>query len=294
MNTLNKKRILFIINPISGTGRKKIIEKLAPRVLGDSFSIDFVYTNAPKHAIELSRKNASSYDVIVAVGGDGTINEVATGLINSDCAMGIIPRGSGNGLARFLKIPLTIRGSLKVLKSGIFDSIDTASINDKYFVNIAGFGFDAKVGHKFAEVKRRGALPYIRIILKEFIKFKGHHFEISLDGVHIKQNAFLVSVANSDQWGLNAKIAPHAKINDGILNISVVKKFPVGVSLPLAMRLFNGSIHKSRYIDTYAAKEIILINKEGFYAHIDGEPIHFDTDVTIKILPKSLKIIFPS
>lgn len=286
-------KILFIINPISGTGKKKIIERLAPEILGDDFDISFAYTQYPKHAIEISKENSNGYDIITAVGGDGTINEVATGLIGNNCTMAVIPRGSGNGFARFLEIPLTIKGALEVIKGKHCICIDTASINDEYFVNITGIGFDAEIGHKFANYGKRGAISYLKLILQEFKNYKGQNYKLIIDGREIEKEAFLISIANSSQWGLNAHIAPKAVINDGKLDISIVHKFPLQQAIPLSIRLFNKTIHKSLFVESKSAKEIIIKNKSELTAHIDGEPVKYTDDICIKIIPSSLQVIIP-
>lgn len=287
------QRVLFIINPISGTGKKKVIEKLAPQILGSGFSVDFSYTQNQGDGIIISKQNVNNYDIIVAVGGDGTINEVAKGLIGHDCTLAIIPQGSGNGFARFLKIPLSIKDSLALIKTGKKLLIDTATINSHAFVNIMGVGFDAEVGRRFANYGKRGALPYIKIVLKEFNKYKSKNYDLLIDDTPVKTDAFLLSVANSSQWGLNAHIAPQASINDGMLDISILSKFPLSDSIPLSVRLFNKTIDKSKYIKTYTGKEIILKNNEPLTAHIDGDPIEFNSDIHIKVNPDSLHVIVP-
>ncbi|MBK8805879.1 MAG: diacylglycerol kinase family lipid kinase [Bacteroidales bacterium] len=287
------KKILFIINPISGTGKKKIVEKLAPVVLGSDFSIEFLYTSAAGHARTISKENASRFDIITAVGGDGTINEVADALIYSNCKLALIPCGSGNGFARFLRIPLSVKRALEIIKIGNSMVIDTATMNNFKFVNICGVGFDAEIGHLFAHFGKRGPLSYLKIILDEFSKYKSKRYNICIDGKQLHKDAFLISIANSSQWGLDAHIAPHAKINDGLLNVSILKNFPLFKTLPLSLRLFNKTIDRSPYVETFAAKNITIENNTLLYAHVDGEPITLHSDIHISIVPLSLSVIVP-
>ena len=289
-----KKRILFIINPKAGTKNKAIAEKAIRNYIDyDKFEPDFCYTDYQGHARELSLKEINSYDIIAAVGGDGTVNEIASALSKTDKMLAIIPLGSGNGLARFLKIPQNIKKAVSTINQSNSKKIDTIEINNKFCVNVSGIGFDAHIGNKFQSSDKRGLIKYTKLVIKEFFGYKPENYKLNIDGTEIERNAFLISFANSTQFGNNAHIAPKAEIDDGIIDVTVINKFPKYHSLNLAYRLFAKTLHNSKYIDIYKAKEIKLENNKNIIAHIDGEPVEFNGDVYFKINDKSLQVICP-
>jgi diacylglycerol kinase (ATP) len=244
--------------------------------------------------MELSIKAAKNgYDIIVGVGGDGTINEVARGIINTTCLLGIIPCGSGNGFANNLKIPKNPIDALKLINASNYSTIDTVNINDKFFLGIAGIGFDAHIAKKFIDLKRRGLWSYAKIVLKEFFKYKSNNFELIIDGNKINKEAFVISFAKSSQYGNDFKIAPLAKVDDGYLQIAILKYPPLYAILNVILKLKNGYIYKSKYYETIKCKSVIVKHK-NILAHLDGEPFHFENEMHLKIYPKSLKIIMPN
>jgi len=290
------KRILFVINPISGVGRQKIVESLADKILDKNKSVyDFVYTKYRRHAEEIARKNSSKYDIIVAVGGDGTINEIASGLVGSQCKIAIIPTGSGNGLARCLGIPMNIKKAIALIEHGKTNEIDTLFCNEIFFVNVGGVGFDAEVGHLFENAKNRGFFSYLKITILELLNFQPQKFEFEFDGQLKQTEALLISFANSNQWGNNVKIAPNAKVNDGLVDVCVLRKFPLIIAPIIGIRLLLGTITKSKYFDSFSAKQI-TISKQDIVVkfHLDGEPLIADGNtLKINVLPKSLSVIVP-
>ncbi len=291
-----KLKILFIINPISGVGRSKKVERDVETLLDtEVYEHKFVYTKYKGHAAEISKEIADRFDVVVAVGGDGSVNEVAQGIVDSRTAMAIIPSGSGNGFARYLNIPRDIPDAIKVINEANIKSVDAIRINDNFFVNIAGVGFDARIAHQFANSKRRGFLPYLKLILNDVASFSSEKFTFIIDGKRIEREIFITVFANSSQWGYGAEISPDSKIDDGLLNVCIFNKFPI-IEVPiLTGKLFDKTILNSKYCESYTAKEIIIISeKEEISAHIDGEPIIFPNNVNIKILPLSLKVIVPT
>lgn len=288
-----RNKILFIINPISGQGRQLSFPDKAIKYLDNKiFKYEFVFTEKAKEAIEISRNASENFDIIIAVGGDGTVNEVSQGLVGKSSLMGIIPVGSGNGLARHLKIPLAIPSAIKVLNKQKVISIDRIQINDQTFVNIAGIGFDAHVGNKFAEFGERGIMPYFYLALKEYSKYKPGHYKLFIDGKEYIRDAFSISFANSTQFGNNAHIAPNAKINDGLIDVSIVKSFPHTELPNIGIRLFNKSIDRSKYVEIIKARHIIVCSYQKILAHIDGEPLSISGDIELKILPESLKVVY--
>jgi len=288
------KKICFIINPISGVGRQKVIEKLIDQHLDRTkFGYEIAYTNAPKHATILAKAAAEKKaDIVVAVGGDGSVNETAKGLIGSDSAMAIIPTGSGNGLARYLNIPLNLKKAMDVINNGHTKKIDTITMNDHTFANVAGVGFDAHIGWEFAKFGKRGFSSYIKVIMREFPKYKPQDFELTIDGKVLHKKVFLISFANGSQWGNNAHIAPTADVSDGIMDIAIVKDINFLNGLAIGYRLFKKTLHQSVHLETIKTKEVI-VNQKATIAHIDGEPLEVGNTLHIKVNPLSLNVIVP-
>ncbi len=290
---MKKKQVLFIVNPISGTGKQHDFPEVLDLVLDKTrFQSTIVYTEFRGHATILSRKAAETYQIVVAVGGDGTVNEVAKGLINSQCIMGIIPVGSGNGLARHLKIPMRVKQAIEIINEEKTQFIDTASINGEYFVNVAGIGFDAHIAHKFAAATKRGPIPYVKLATQEFQRYKPSNYQVFIEGKAYHQKAFLISFANSAQFGNNAYISPHAIINDGLLDICLMSEFPKVEAGQLAIKLFNKRLDKSKYMKIVRGIQVNIIADENIKGHIDGEPINLPNAIDVQILPKSLHVIY--
>ena len=296
MNIRNslKKKICFIINPISGIGRQKVIEKLIDEELDRSlFDYEIAYTKAAKHATELSSNAAkNNADVVVAVGGDGSVNETAKGLIHTNTAMAIIPTGSGNGLARHLQIPLDLKKAMHAINSGKIIQIDSIKMNEEVFVNVAGVGFDAHIGWEFARFGKRGFSSYLKVIMREFPKYKAQDFELVIDGKSISKNAYLISFANGSQWGNNAFIAPSADISDGVMDIAILKDFRFMSGIGIAYRLFRRTLESSSYHEVIKAKEV-TIKQKATIAHIDGEPIEAGKELKIIVDHLSLRVLVP-
>lgn len=289
-----KKKICFIVNPISGIGRQKVIEKLIDEELDRTlFDYEIAYTKAAKHAIELAKDAASrNIDIVVAVGGDGSVNETAKGLVNTNTAMAVIPTGSGNGLARHLRIPLDLKKAMQVINAAKETRIDSIKMNDETFVNVAGVGFDAHIGWEFAKFGKRGFSSYLKVISREFPKYKAQDFELTIDGKSMKKNAYLISFANGSQWGNNAYIAPTADISDGVMDIAILKDFKLHNGIGIGYRLFKKTLDKSSFLEIIKAKEVI-VKQAGIIAHIDGEPIKIGNELRIKVDPLSLRVVIP-
>ena len=243
-----KKKICFIINPISGVGKQKIVEQLVNEQLSaHDFEIEIAYTKAPHHATELSKDAANrNFDIVVAVGGDGSVHEVSKGLINSTAALAILPCGSGNGLARHLGIHLNLKNALKLIQQSKSMKMDTLKISNNSFVNVAGIGFDAHIAHLFANYGKRGFLSYIKLVMKEYFQFKEQNFSLIIDEREIKLRAFMLSVANGSQFGNNAFISPIAQVNDGIMEVCILKKIPLYAAPYFAFQLFTKRAHHDR------------------------------------------------
>ena len=289
-----KQKILFIINPISGVGRHKSVEKLIGEKLNRTvFDYELAYTKAAKHAIELSKKGAEeNFDIVVAVGGDGSVNEVGRSLVGKNSALAILPCGSGNGAARHLKIPMNLKNAMDVINKGKNILIDTFNVNDETAINTAGIGFAAHIAHEFSKFKNRGFKNYLKIAVRDSMKYKSQKCEVDINGERKKLNAFIIDICNGAQWGNNAVIAPHAKNDDGVLDLSIVRDFPFRNFPVMATRLFTNTIHRSKYVEIIKMQEV-NIRQERNYAHIDGEPVIIGNELKVKINPLSLKVIVP-
>ena len=291
-----KKKVTFIVNPVSGTGKQKTIEKTIEHCLDQTrFDYEILYTKWPNHATYLSRLAISrGAHIIVAVGGDGSVNEVAQEMIGTNCSLAIIPSGSGNGLARHFHISSNPAKAIQVINEMHEKWIDTVKINQKAYLSVAGIGFDANVSHAFSNRSVRGLLSYFFIVLSKLPLYKPQTYTLILDGKPIHKKAFLICFANGQQYGNNAFIAPHAKIDDGFLNVVIWKAFPPHAAPKLFHALFTKHIDDSKYTESYLCQEVILKKPLRTLFHIDGEPMEETADdVYIRILPSSLKIIIP-
>lgn len=288
-----QKKILFVINPISGGKKKTAFNKKVLEVLDLSkFHPTFQQTTHPNHAYELGKKAVEAgYDAVVAVGGDGTINELGAALVGSGIPLGIIPEGSGNGLALYLGIPMNETSAINRLNRFETVEVDCGYINDKPFFNIAGLGFDATVSDRFANDTTRGPIGYLRSVVNVISKYKPSKYILTIDGKTYEREAFMISVANSPQYGNNAYIAPNASVSDGILDVCIVHKFPLYILPMMVFRLFNRSADQSEYVEIIPGKEIHIQRVEEGPIHVDGEPISLSGDLKITVKPKSLKII---
>jgi len=290
-----KKNILFLINPISGIGKKNIIPKCIDKYLDKTkFNHTIDYTQHKKHGFEIASTQKNKYDCIVAIGGDGTVNEIGSALIDSKTVLGIIPTGSGNGLARHLKIPLKIKNALLKINNFNFETIDTATINGIPFLGTCGFGFDAHIAEKFDNFHKRGFLSYIKLIIKEYKNYKPLTYKITVNGTSKNITSILYAVANSSQFGNGFTISPFSITNDGILEHVYLNDFKIKDFLLMGRQFFNGQIHQSKFYNSFNEKDDVLIevlNQDQVIFHIDGEPMAGSNHFELKIKPQSLNII---
>ena len=289
------KKVCFIINPKSGTGNWKSVEEEIANWLDKSFTKTILHTERAGHATELAREAAKTHDIIVAVGGDGMMNETAVGMMQSDASLGIIPTGSGNALARHLGIPMNHKSAIELINKAHPEIVDTASINGHPFFAVAGTGFDAEIATKFASSNTRGFWTYLRLSFANFFSYKSAMYNISIDGKDYHQKAFLISIANSSQYGNNAYIAPEASLKSGFLEVCILKPFPWVVGIILAYRLFNEVIHHSPFMESIIGKNIEISNADGkpLCIHYDGEILPSASKISIEVKPLSLKVILP-
>ncbi|MGM9758719.1 MAG: diacylglycerol/lipid kinase family protein [Parabacteroides sp.] len=290
-----KKQIYAIINPISGVGSKRKIPKMITDMCGqEDCSLTLSFTEYIGHASELTRKAlAEGADYIFAVGGDGTVNEVARAMVHSNAVLGIIPKGSGNGLARELHIPMDERKAIDLISRGHISTIDCCDANGRVFFCTCGVGFDAAVSQKFAHEKRRGSLTYLKNTIEEYLDYKPEVYELLVDHQTIREKAFLVACANASQYGNNAFIAPHANIQDGQMDVTILSPFtPLDIA-PLAIQLFTKQIDRNSKIKTMKASQVTIIRKAPGIMHLDGEPVMAESRIDITMIPKSLRVLTP-
>jgi diacylglycerol kinase (ATP) len=293
---LAKTNILFIINPISGGKQKQNIPALIDTHLDKTkFNANFSFSEYVGHAAEIAAEaTAKNFDVVVAVGGDGTINEIASKVMQQNKVLGILPFGSGNGLSRFLRIPMNTVKAIQVINGLNVMQMDTATFNDKCYFNMAGMGFDAHISSIFAGNKKRGLSGYIKLGLKEMLNYKPETYVITVDGVSYTRTAFVVSIANSSQYGNNTYISPEASVTDGLLDVCVVKAFPL-INLPkLAYVMLRGQTHQSKMVEIIKGKNIHISRPQAAAIHIDGEPFNMGKEISVSVVPLSLNIITPN
>ncbi|MFC2102004.1 diacylglycerol/lipid kinase family protein [Bacteroidota bacterium] len=294
-STYPQEKILFIVNPVSGSGRQKRIEALIGKYLDkSSYQPTVVFTEAKGHAFDLAMEAVKErVAVVAAVGGDGTVNEVAKGLVGSGVALAIIPTGSGNGLARHLKLPMNVKRAIGIINRGKRQKIDTASMNGSFFVNVAGVGFDAFVARKFEQSEKRGFFSYFSISTSAYNAYKPKKYIITIDGEVYKRRALMVSFANSSQFGNNTTVAPKATLDDGLIDVCIMRKLPFWKITLLSPLVFTGQFDKTPYLEIIQGKEVVVKRKKGKYVHLDGDPGKEDKTFTIKVHPLSLQVIVP-
>ena len=286
MLKLSDDTMLFIINPNSGTTDKtRILSRL------ESAGYKVVYTQYPGHA-EVIARHATEHTV-VAVGGDGTVNEVARGLYGTDKILGIIPCGSGDGLALHLGISRNFEKALDTILNGETHPLDAGMINGKMFFSVCGVGFDALVSKRFSMSQKRGLLSYVELGMEIWREFQPEKYQITIDGKTWENHAALITVGNSSQWGNGAKIAPLADSSDGMLDITVADMF-TSIEMPaLAYLLMTGRIDVSHRIHCYRGKDIRITRKIGGPAHADGDWFEAGTEIDIRVIPAALNVLVP-
>jgi YegS/Rv2252/BmrU family lipid kinase len=297
------RKFVYFINPISGTGGKGLLlDIIKNKTAEQHIPFEILHTNAAGEYAYLKEKIAAENitDVIVC-GGDGTVNQVANGLLGTAVNIGIIPMGSGNGLAFAAKIPKRIHKALECVFAGNAVYIDSFYINKKFSCMLCGLGFDAQVAHDFAKQKKRGLSTYIKQSTKNFFKARHYNFELIMDGKALNSEAFFISIANSNQFGNNFTIAPQASLHDGLLDIVVVNKMSkLRMIWAILKQVRNGQVrlyedkkyHKND-IHYFQAKKITIKNPELAPLHIDGDPAETSDIFEIEIIENAFKLLIP-
>ena len=289
------RKILFIINRKAGTDREKRLEGVIRRYLTPkAFSVEITHLAYLGHGTDLAKEAvANGVDTVVAVGGDGSINEIAQGLVGSDTALAIIPLGSGNGLARALKIPLKVPHALELIADGRRRQMDVGYANEHLFLSNAGVGFDALIADQFRNTKKRGLMGYAKLVFKSFSRYKGPSYRINIDGQTMEKRAFLFTVANGNQFGYEFKLAPNADVFDGDLDICLVPPVPFYGLIPIGFHSLKGTIDKTGYMQHYTGKKIVISSNELAHLQVDGDsvPLSNGEEVQFRIAPAALQVI---
>ena len=288
-----KKKIIFVVNPISGTqGKKAILKWIDERIDRSIYDYSIVRTEYAGHASIIAKEAVrDGIDIVVAIGGDGTINEIGRSLVHTNTALGIIPCGSGNGLARHLRIPMEPKAAIEIINQGDKCCIDYGKINNIPFFCTCGVGFDAFVSLKFADSGKRGLLTYLENTLHESLVYQPETYEIENEEGTMKYKAFLIACGNASQYGNNAYITPQASLTDGLMDITIMEPFTVLDVPSLSFQLFNKTIDQNSRIKTMRAKKIKIHRTKEGVLHFDGDPLMAGKELEVEIIPKGLHVI---
>lgn len=287
-------RLCFIINPRSGTDRIKAIQSAIDAAFDAAHEVSLRYTEYAGHGTMLAKEAVTAgANVVIAVGGDGSVRDVAKGLIGTETALGIVPKGSGNGLARSLGIPLRVKDALRVIGAGRKRCIDAGYANDELFLSNAGVGFDALIAKVFAASRRRGLRAYSWLATKHLWQYRAPEWEIRADGKTWRERAFMINVANVAQLGYNFQIAPLAQPDDGWLDLTVVRRFPKALGGGLAWRAFRGAIHESPYVQHLRVREVMIAHPELRLMQTDGDAHACGPRLDFRIVSQALRVLVP-
>ena len=288
----NKTRIAFIINPVSGTKKKDHVPGLIKQILDpEKYEPIIVLTQRAGHATELAKEFVSqNVPIIMSVGGDGTVNEIGRALVNTNSAMGIIPFGSGNGLARHLGIPMDTVKAIELLNHHKVTAIDYGTANEFTFFCTCGVGFDAHIGHQFAIAPKRGFATYVKTTLREYINYKPKKYKIETGDQSIKKKAFLITFANANQWGNNAFVAPQADIQDGKIDICIMGPIHFYSVFSIGISLFRKRLNRNSHMTVLTANKMFVKRKKAGIFHIDGEPVETKKKINIETHHLGLKV----
>lgn len=292
---MSKQHLAFIINPKSGVDRVKAIQDVIDAHLDkEKYSYELIHTQYAKHGTELAREAAAKgAHAVVAVGGDGSVNDIVTGLIGTDTALAIIPKGSGNGLARTMGIPLKEIEAIQTINKGNITKIDIGFANGHPFISNAGVAFDALIAKKFAKSKKRGFAIYSWLVTKHMWLYNERKFDIIIDGEKVHERAFIISIANGKQFGYNFQIAPNADLTDGLFDIIIIRRFPKLLGGLLVMRAMQGTILGSPYVKHYLGKDVTITHPELKLMQTDGDAHPCANEINFTIKEKIQKVIVP-
>ena len=290
-----KKKIYFIINPVSGTKSKKGLPEKTMMLDPHDFDVHMFMTGYEGHASQIAKDAVeNNIDYVIAVGGDGTINEVARMLVDTDVIFGIIPSGSGNGLARELHIPMAHEQAIEIIRQNNVKKIDYGIANDNIFFCTCGVGFDAEVSEKVLNQSSRGKLMYAKSMIDVFYNFKPQKYKVTTADTTFNEEAFLVTCANASQYGNDSFIAPHADIQDGMMNIAILKPLSVLNVPQTAIQLMSKNIeNNSKLVEIITPEVLIEREKEGVM-HLDGTAIQTGKEISVRIVNRGLNVLVPN
>ena len=286
-------RVCFILNPTSGTNRSQDVPAQLARYAAEAGAEFVVWpTQRAGHAEELARQAAvEGFRVVVAVGGDGTVNEVGRGLLGTTAALGIVPRGSGNGLARHLRLPLNLPGAVRRVCRPTFQRIDAGRINGRPFFCTAGLGFDAHVSKLFAQAGTRGLGTYVKVALREYRRFRPTPVSISLNGQPVVDtHCYVLAFANAAQYGNNAYIAPRADIQDGLLDVCLIDQLPLLRAVRVGVGLALGTLATSGGAVYHTSRHILVHTQQPLGFHVDGDYVADATEFEVELEHLALEV----
>lgn len=290
-----RKKLLAVINPISGTANKQYIPETITEVMDESkWDVMIRFTQRPGHATDLAKQAIKQgYYGVLAIGGDGTINEVAAALRDSDTALGIIPNGSGNGLARHLNIPIDVKRALEEINNDRIEQFDYCMANQHPFFCTCGVGFDAHVSAKFAESKKRGPMSYLKNTLVEYLRYRSEEYSIETADQVLTERAFVIACGNASQYGNNAFITPNASMQDGLIDVTLIQPFTPLDTAVLGILLFTKHIDQDTNIQSFRTPSLTIHRPKAGVMHIDGEPMMMEADIEVKCVHNGIKIFLP-
>ena len=286
-------KALFLVNERSGRRRKFDVRDVIRRSAVCDF--DIVSCGAKEELPGIvDRAESGEFDVLYAVGGDGTVHETAKHLIGRAPALGILPIGSGNGFARHIGLPLDAADAIRACAAGTIVEIDTAEVNGTPFLGVMGVGFDALVAERFASSTVRGLGTYLTEGIAAFTNYRSETYEVVTAGVQKKARAFVIAIANSGQYGNNARIAPLASLRDGLLDLVIIEDASLLRALLLLPPLFRGTLHRASGVTSLQTPEVTIRRAAGGAAHLDGEPYTLPAELQIRVVPRSLRLLVPA
>lgn len=295
METSKHPNLLFVLNPISGDIEKEELEEDLERICNECQHQLTVFRTTgdddKAHIRELLAQE--NFDAVYAIGGDGTVNLIASVLIGTDVPLGIIPLGSGNGLSKDLGIPQDTEEALQLIKTHVVRQIDTIDLNGYPSIHLSDLGFNALVVKKFSEGEKRGPGAYAWIALQEFINYEPKSYRIETDCETFEGEAFMVTIANANAFGSNANINPNGVLNDGKFEICIIEPFPKAAGIGIMYKLYTESIDDSVYTRRFSCSSATIYNLEHEVVHVDGEPLELGEVITVRMHSKSLKVILP-
>lgn len=283
----------FIVNPISGRSSKEsIVGAIAGSVDMDRYEVTIRFTAAPGHATTLASEAVQSgQQLVVAVGGDGTVNEVARALVGTDAVLGIIPCGSGNGLARHLHIPMNPRKAIEILNQGQIRRIDTLTVNGTPCFCTAGVGYDAFVSEEYAKEPTRGLVTYVRKAVENWFDYTPEQYLIETEEGMFSRTALAITCANANQWGNGFHVAPKASLTDGLIDVTIIHPIKPLNALPMPVQILGYSFDKNPGVETFKTSGLTIRRATPAPLHIDGEPQSGTKDITIALRPASLGVL---